>query len=65
MNVIYKLTIGTLYLLFGAFFAICFLAAFDGLTYQEASWSLVIMGVLAIMCCIVLEYRDYCVRNHR
>jgi hypothetical protein len=58
MNVILKLATALLFVNYSVFFAICFLAAFDGVTYDEASWTLVTIGVLSILCLIPFEIRN-------
>lgn len=58
MNLIYKLAVGTMYLLFGAFYALIFLAFFDGLTYQEARYGLAGMLVISVVCCVIFEIRN-------
>lgn len=58
MNLIYQLAVGTLYLTFGAFFALIFLAFFDGVTYDEAVVALIAMLVISVVCGAIFELRN-------
>ena len=58
MNVILNIAKTVLFINYAVFFAVCFLAAFDGVTYNEASWIFVTIGVTSILCLIPFEIRN-------
>jgi|Laugresu1bdmlbsd_1035121.scaffolds.fasta_scaffold177354_1 hypothetical protein len=58
MNVILNIAKTVLFINYAVFFAICLLASYDGITYSEASWGLVIIGVISVLCIIPFEIQD-------
>ncbi len=58
MNVILNIAKTVLFINYAVFFAVCMLAALDGVTYNEVSWTLMTICVTSILCLIPFEIRN-------
>ena len=65
MNIIYKIAVAFLFLAYGGFFALIGLCLFDVVSDSEAQIYLFALIPLSLFSWLVLEYRNYCDRNHR
>lgn len=58
MNLLIKLAIALLYIGYGGFFAIAFLAAFDGVTYDEVKYYMCGLIIVSVICAVIFEIRN-------